>query len=312
LTVEFHAIIPNALGLPLWDNTFQIKRVLGNGYWTISAGNSLSGGTYSLDLHAEGFNDFDSVEVLRVIKRADTTVDWAAPGTHVTGTGTMLAPIVHRSGLSGFSDFGIGTDGETTLPVELVAFTAALRGNVVELDWRTASETQNEGFEIERGIPDTEGGTAWTQVGFAAGHGTTSAPQRYLWHDDAEMLLTPGSNRHVRYRLRQVDHDGTFAYSDIVDVELYDPVTRPRLLGVYPNPFVSSTEVEYVMSRQEEVQLEICDMLGNVIARLVDGEEAPGIHRVRFDAGNYPAGMYYCRLTVGSYSAVRPIARYND
>ena len=112
--------------------------------------------------------------------------------------------------------------------------------------------------------------------------------------------------------LRQVDHDGTFSYSDIVDVELLDPVSRPRLMGVYPNPFFRTTDVEFVISRQEPVQLEICDILGNVVTTLVDGEHDTGIHRVRFDANGIPAGMYYCRLIVGSYSAVRPIAHYNE
>jgi hypothetical protein len=312
LTATFHSATPTGEGLPLWDNTFQVKRVLGNGYWTITAGNGLSGGIYSLELSPEGFNDFDSVEVLRIVKRPNSASSWSAPGTHLLGLGTLLSPLVRRSGLSGFSDFAIGTDGERTLPVELVSFTAAPHGDVVDLEWRTASETHNEGFDIERGIGDEKGEIAWGRIGFAAGHGTTSAPQRYQWRDEVGGLRAPGENRQVQYRLRQVDHDGTFSYSDLVSVELMDPATRARLMGVYPNPFLGTTEVEYVISQQEQARLEICDIFGTVIATLVDGEETPGLHRVRFDAVGLPAGVYYCRLTSGSYSAVRPIAHYNE
>jgi hypothetical protein len=312
LTASFHSVTPSGQGLPLWDNTFQVKRVLGNGYWTISAGNGLSGGIYSLNLNPEGFNDFDSVEVLRIVKRSNSASNWSVPGSHLLGLGSLLSPVVRRIGLSGFSDFAIGTDGERTLPVELVGFSAAPHGDVVDLEWRTASETHNEGFDIERGVVDAGGEIGWGRIGFAAGHGTTSAPQRYLWRDEVGGLRTPGENRQLRYRLRQVDHDGTFSYSDIVNVELIDPVTRPRLIGLYPNPFLSATEVEYAIARQEQVRLEVCDIFGNVVATLADGEESAGVHRLRFDAEGLPAGVYYCRLTAGSYSAVRPIAHYNE
>jgi hypothetical protein len=312
LTASFHSTTPTGQGLPLWDNSFQVKRVLGNGYWTISAGNGLSGGIYSLDLSSEGFNDFDSVEVLRIVKRSNSASDWSAPGTHLLGLGSLLSPLVRRIGLSGFSDFAIGTDGERTLPVELVAFTAAPHGDVIDLEWRTASETHNAGFDIERGVSDAVGEIAWSRIGFSAGHGTTSAPQRYLWRDAVSGLHTPGENRKVHYRLRQVDHDGAFAYSDVVSVELVDPATRPRLIGIFPNPFLGMTAIDYVIPDQEEVRLEICDIFGNVIATLVDGEEAAGAHTMRFDAEGLPAGVYYCRLTAGSYSAVRPISHYNE
>jgi hypothetical protein len=294
------------------DSTYQVKRALDNGYWTIHANDGLSGGYYAIELNGEGFSDFDSVETLRIIKRPDNASNWAVPGSHKKGKGSKVKPKAERELLSGFSDFALGTKGDRTLPVELVAFTAALHGDVVDLDWRTASETHNEGFDIERGTPGTQGGVDWTRVGFAAGHGTTSAPQQYQWRDDVAALRVAGENRRVYYRLRQVDHDGTFTYSDIVNVDLSSPATRPRLLGVDPNPFLSTTEIEYVLSQQEEAQLEICDILGTVIATLVDGEESPGIHRIQFDATSLPAGVYYCRLTVGSYYAVRPIAHYNE
>ena len=194
------------------------------------------------------------------------------------------------------------------LPVQLAGFSAqAIAGSGVELTWRTASELNNYGFEVEkaRGNPED---FELIPGSFVAGHGTTIEPQAYTYTDVA---AGPGI---WYYRLRQIDLDGTVTVYDPVQVsvEITTSVPSEELPGSvaleqnYPNPFNPTTTITFHLPERRTVLLALYDMLGREIARLAEGEYAAGTHRVVLDASALAAGTYVYRLVAGPFSASSP------
>ncbi|GAB4300445.1 MAG: hypothetical protein Kow0098_27840 [Ignavibacteriaceae bacterium] len=173
----------------------------------------------------------------------------------------------------------------TVIPVELTSFTAQASENEVILNWITASETNNQGFDIER---KTSGGV-YEKVGFVAGHGTVTETKNYTFTDKS---LLPGN---YTYRLKQIDFGGNFEYSDEVEVE----VTAPKVFELsqnYPNPFNPSTTIKFSLASDSKVTLKIFDVLGQEVAELLNGQITAGVHNVNFDAGNLNSGVYFYRI----------------
>jgi len=111
VTVRFNDPNPGTNGLPLSDAGSSITDVSMAGYWSVTSGNGLSGGTYDLDITASGFPGIVDYQILHLLKRTDGTSPWTAAGSHITATGTNSNPTLHRKGLSSFSEFGAGTEG---------------------------------------------------------------------------------------------------------------------------------------------------------------------------------------------------------
>jgi len=139
LTAFFTASDPGTGGLPLDDGGTSIVNAGKEGFWTINAADGLTGGTYSLDLTADGFSGVSVVSTLRLIKRS-TGGNWTLDGSQSVGTGTTGTPVVHRTGMSGFSEFGVGGASDNPLPVELSSFSAIILDYGVKLNWRTETE----------------------------------------------------------------------------------------------------------------------------------------------------------------------------
>ncbi|MGE5845190.1 MAG: T9SS type A sorting domain-containing protein, partial [Ignavibacteria bacterium] len=185
---------------------------------------------------------------------------------------------------------GIITENENEIPVELSAFTAAADLNSVELKWETKTETNNRGFEIER-----YANGKWRMIGFAEGKGTTTGRSKYKF---IEKNIN-GSN--IKYRLKQIDFDGTFRYSKEVEINL---ISGYQLSQNYPNPFNPATTIRYSIPSKSFVNLEVYDIIGNKIATLVNEEKAAGKFTVSFDGSNYSSGMYYYRIKAGDFVKV--------
>jgi hypothetical protein len=166
----------------------------------------------------------------------------------------------------------------------------------VQLRWRTASETNNAGFAVERQV----GGGAFAEVGFVEGAGTTSQPRRYRFTDDA----VPFEAETVAYRLKQVDTDGTSTHSPEVEIRL-DAPDRLVLHGNYPNPFAQQTTIRYALPQAADVHLAVYDALGRHVATLADEEQAAGRKQVTFDARRLPSGIYFVRLRADGRTATR-------
>jgi hypothetical protein len=310
LTASFTGSNPGTLGLPLADGGTSVIICAGEGYWTLSAADGLTGGGYSLDLTADGFNNVSDVSTLRILKRVNSSSAWTIDGTHVTGTGTTGAPIVHRSGLSGFSQFGVGGGSDNPLPIELAGFSAfVVNGAGVRLTWATLSETNNFGFEVEKSSLKEAGFVALPN-GFVPGKGTTLARQEYSFVDPAPL------RGDWYYRLKQQDVDGTVSYSGVVKVTVPDqkqaavPLTC-ALSQNYPNPFNPTTTIEFALPAGSHVGLKVHNLLGQEVRTLVDSYLEAGIHRQVFDATGLAGGMYFYKLTAGQYSIVRRLILLN-
>jgi hypothetical protein len=182
----------------------------------------------------------------------------------------------------------------TIVPVELVSFSASVAANVVTLNWSTVTELNNYGFEIERSSDKT----GWRTIGFREGKGTTSEPQQYSYSDKLDIISSK-----LYYRLKQIDFNGSFEYSDIVEVDIAPSVFS--LSQNYPNPFNPTTSIKYQISELSFVKLKIYDVLGSEIITLVNDEKLAGSYSVEFDATGLPSGTYFYKLQAGKFVEIK-------
>ncbi|MDH3268347.1 MAG: T9SS type A sorting domain-containing protein [Ignavibacteria bacterium] len=186
----------------------------------------------------------------------------------------------------------------TIVPVELLSFSASVAANVVTLSWSTVTELNNHGFEIERSsdksnLPDGEAG--WRVIGFKVGKGTTSEQQQYTYSD----ILSDVESFKLYYRLKQVDFNGSFEYSNIIEVEIAPSVFS--LSQNYPNPFNPATIIKYQLPINNFVSINLYDVLGNEVATLVNEEKPAGSYEVEFNASEMGSGVYFYTLRAGEF-----------
>jgi len=181
------------------------------------------------------------------------------------------------------------------VPVELVSFTASVVANVVTLSWSTATELNNRGFEIEKSSEKT----IWRTIGFREGKGTTSEPQQYSYSD----LLLDKAPLKLYYRLKQLDFNGSFEYSGIVEVEIAP--SEFSLAQNYPNPFNPITAISYQLPMNTFVTLKVYDVLGNEVATLVNEEKSAGVHEVEFNATELGSGVYFYTLKADEFLSTK-------
>jgi hypothetical protein len=177
------------------------------------------------------------------------------------------------------------------VPVELTSFTANVNhSGQVELNWSTATETNNQMFEIERRSEEGQ----YLMIGYVEGHGTTTEPQNYSYTD-----VTVGTGIYF-YRLKQLDFLGYYEYFDEIEVDVSGPLTFD--LGQnYPNPFNPSTNIKYSVPESGVVHLAVYNLIGEEVAVLVDGFSEAGFYEVTFDAINLPSGVYFYTLQAGNF-----------
>ncbi len=192
---------------------------------------------------------------------------------------------------------------DTPLPVELTSFTASvLNSSKAELHWSTATEVENAGWEIERKtvgqafLPVSQtrmSDLPWTKVGFVSGAGTTNSPKEYSYTDTK---ITAGR---YAYRLKQINRDGTFKYSQEVELA----VDAPRMFALeqnYPNPFNPTTHFQFSIASAGFVSLKVYNILGQEVATLVNEVKDAGTYDATFDGSKFSSGIYYYRLESGS------------
>lgn len=185
------------------------------------------------------------------------------------------------------------------LPVELSAFTYKVTNRNVTLNWTTASEINNSGFNIER---KSASGDEWTSVGNVAGNGTTTNINNYSFTD--KNVLTGNYN----YRLKQIDFNGHFEYHNLdLEIEVGTP-TKFNLSQNYPNPFNPTTKIDFDIAVDGFVSLKIFNSSGKEIATLVNGYTTSGYHTVTFDATSISSGIYYYRLEANGFSKTMKMA----
>ena len=195
--------------------------------------------------------------------------------------------------------FGRGlweTDIDAVIPVELSSFEASFdEYQNIKLNWTTSSEINNKGFEIQREYSNSN---TWKDIDFLGGNGTTTQKNSYTYIDP---ILPPGK---YLYRLKQIDFNGSFEYSNIVEIEVIAP-DKYELNQNFPNPFNPSTRISFQIPGQYFVSLKIYNMLGEEVATLVNEKKSAGKYNVHFNASALPSGVYFYQLSAGNFTQTK-------
>jgi photosystem II stability/assembly factor-like uncharacterized protein len=168
------------------------------------------------------------------------------------------------------------------IPVELTSFTAETSENEISLNWTTATELNNQGFEIERSSDNQ----TFEKIGFVPGFGTTTELKSYTY----KIIEFYSGTQY--FRLKQIDFDGTYEYSDAIEVEALIP-GQFTLFQNYPNPFNPSTSIKFSIPVDSNVKLKLFNLLGQEVAELLNSEISAGIHQVDFNASGLSSGTYF-------------------
>jgi hypothetical protein len=175
------------------------------------------------------------------------------------------------------------TASEKTVPVELHSFTASIKNNTAILTWSTASETNNKGFEIEK----KEKGSVWNIIGFISGNGTSTNKHIYTYYDKLD-----GKRKETNYRLKQIDLDGTYKYSNEVNLNV-DLPTVYALEQNYPNPFNPSTKINFSLPVDAKVVIKLYNILGKQVGIILNKELSAGNQQTTFSASQFASGIYF-------------------
>jgi len=184
------------------------------------------------------------------------------------------------------------------IPVELISFTATEQQGKVNLHWTTSTETNNLEFEIERKIINEGAEEEWIKIGFRKGAGTTTESQEYSYVDDISTTTTTATS--LAYRLKQIDYDGSYEYSDEILVGNSISIEYD-LYQNYPNPFNPMTTIQYSIKVRSNVELILYDILGSQVKVLVNEEQDAGYYKVNFNSGSLASGIYFYRIQAGDF-----------
>jgi hypothetical protein len=274
---------------------YGVFKSTNNGNNWIAINNGLTGlFVYDLEFSPEGFllaatND----SVFRYWKELNF---WNQLNTAGLNSKVIRKIQFHNNVLYVGTTIGIATFiGE--LPVEISSFTADLNDRIVTLNWSTASEINNYGFEIEKQFDQND----WYTVGFIKGNGTTANTNNYSFSDD---YSEAGYSGKIFYRLKQIDYDGTFSYSKIVDIDL--PAENFQLYQNYPNPFNPKTKIKFSLPEKTKISLVVTNILGEeIIIIFKEAEKEKGNYEIDFDGSNLSSGVYFYTISAGDFISTK-------
>jgi hypothetical protein len=194
------------------------------------------------------------------------------------------------------------TDIDAALPVELSSFSVnSAKGANASIEWETITEVNNYGFEIERKPVELalkENDRNWETIGFVKGNGNSNSRKFYSFMDKN---IDGGSK--FAYRLKQLDINGQFEYSDVIEINL---IPDEYLVNQnYPNPFNPTTKISYRLPVRSDVKLTIFNVLGKEVNKLINDVKEAGLYSIEFDASNLPSGVYYYTLSAGDFKQTK-------
>ena len=179
----------------------------------------------------------------------------------------------------------------TPQPVELTSFNADVKGNFIVLNWNTATEINNKGFEIERRKSKS---IEWQDIKFIDGHGTSTTPKNYSYTD-----FIPDYGSYI-YRLAQQDYDGTTTFSSEVEITAGTAPKNFALSQNYPNPFNPTTVIKFDVPKESRVNISVYNLLGQFVETLTQKDYSPGTYEVNFNGENLSSGIYFYELRSGN------------
>ena len=181
------------------------------------------------------------------------------------------------------------------VPVELTSFSASVAKGAVNLSWKTATEVNNMGFNVERSANKSD----WTKIAFVQGNQTSTSTIAYSYVDKS--VSNAGK---YYYRLKQIDNDGSFKYSSIVEADVNSPSVF-ALNQNYPNPFNPSTIISYSLPVASNVKLIVYNAIGQPVRVLENRFKNAGSYNISFNASELSSGIYFCKIEAGQFSSIR-------
>jgi len=220
--------VPNAIvsGQP-------VTQLLNAGIWSITPDVALAGGSYAVTLQASGYtNNVANPGQYVVVKRPNSAGNWAFYGNAGSATQNAGTITATASNITGFSDFAIGiANNPIVLPLKLLSFTATLNNNEVVTTWLTTNEINTRNFIIERSI----NGIDFYKIGELPAY-NNSGGHTYTYTDKNITNLNATT---LFYRLKQIDNDSKFTYSEIKNVK----IVQGNEVAVYPNPTINNIKI---------------------------------------------------------------------
>lgn len=273
---------------PGGDLPSGISAISAERFWELGA--TFSSFNVDVDFDLAEVGGIDDISKIRILHREDSTEAWTIldPNNYTVVGNKITVP-----GITDFSQFGIGSTGGNALPVELTSFTAKATDVGVVLNWATATEVNNYGFEIQRTSAHVTSQSQWRKIAFSEGHGNSNSPKEYSYVDNS-------ASGNVSYRLKQIDIDGVFEYSDVITVS--GNLGETELYQNHPNPFNPTTQISFTLSNVGQVNVSVYNALGQKVTELVNEKMEVGIHNVEFNSNNLASGFYFYRLETPNYT----------
>jgi hypothetical protein len=295
---------------PLIDKVSEVR------YYQVGYNNSISGNSsMNFDVFRVSYGIDDGVfagnTALRVAYSTDTLKTWkmitqTIPQTTVIkgfDTSTVISPDTLKPGISinagsvFYVSLADSAGGANSLPVELTSFTGMRTNGGVILNWSTANELNNNGYDVEKRISGKT--STWETIGFVKGSGNSNSIRNYSF-TDKESFMTGK----YEYRLKQNDVNGTSTYSKIVEVDIAQP-TAYSINQNYPNPFNPSTVIEYSLPKAGNVELIVFNSIGQEVSRLINGYQESGNYSITFNSKNLTTGVYFYQLKTTNYTNIK-------
>ena len=260
-----------------------------------AAWNSVNYGLTSSNIYSfaiNGNNIFAASDSGTVYFSSNNGTNWVQVGNGLPYN-TVWSLVISGNNILAATDgsgIWIRSLSEFIVPVELISFTADFRENIINLNWKTATEVNNLGFNVERSINKSD----WMKMAFICGNQNSTSIIAYSYVDKS--LSKAGK---YYYRLKQIDNDGSYKYSNIIEADIISP-SQFTLAQNYPNPFNPSTKINYTLSDEAKVVLELYNITGERIGQLVNEEQSAGYYSIEINLFSFnkhlSSGIYFYRM----------------
>lgn len=290
ITVNFTTGNPGSAGLPLNDASLlhTIENISKEGVWNVSAGNGMTDGTYDILIESDNTPGITDVNGTSLVYRGSALNSWSIPGTAWYASGSTASVQINRNGITGYGQFTIGGTSANPLPVKLLSFTATKINKNVNLAWTTATEMNNKGFEVQRSTD----GNMFETIGFVKANGNTGSINTYRFSDTWAL-----SQAITYYRLKQLDHNNNFEYSNLAIIR-QEALTQAPSFTLFPNPFTSRLMMKVEAMHATEGNMEVYDITGKrLLNEQVQLEEGGSLLPVS-GVDTLPRGVYVVILTI--------------